>query len=60
MTRRVLKRPRHGWARTAAEKADKAATSGLLTAICICWMATISISVFGATVTLIEQLLIGF
>jgi hypothetical protein len=60
MTRRVLKRPRHGWARTAAEKADKAATSGLLTAICICWMATISISVFGATVTLIEQLLMGF
>ena len=60
MTRRVLKRPRHGWARTAAEKADKAATSGLLTAICICWMAAISISVFGATVTLIEQLLIGF
>jgi hypothetical protein len=60
MTRRVLKRPRHGWARTAAEKADQAATSGLLTAICICWMAMISISVFGATVTLIEQLLIGF
>lgn len=60
MTRRVLKRPRHGWARTAAEKADKAATSGLLTCICICWMAAISISVFGATVTLIEQLLIGF
>ena len=60
MTRRVLKRPRHGWARTAAEKADHAATSGLLTAICICWLATISISVFGATVTLIEQLLIGF
>ena len=60
MTRRVLKRPRHGWARTAAEKADKAATSGLLTAICICWMAAISVSVFGATVTLIEQLLIGF
>ena len=60
MTRRGLKRPRHGWARTAAEKADKAATSGLLTAICICWMAAISISVFAATVTLIEQLLIGF
>lgn len=60
MTRRVLKRPRDGWARTAAEKADKAATSGLLTAICICWMAAISVSVFGATVTLIEQLLIGF
>ena len=60
MTRRVLKRPRHGWARTAAEKADRAATSGLLTAICICWMAAISVSVFGATVTLIEQLLIGF
>jgi hypothetical protein len=60
MTRRVLKRPKHGWARTAAERADQAATSGLLTAICICWLAAISLSVFGSTVVLVEQLLTWF
>ena len=59
MTQRALKRPRHGWARTAAEKADQAATSGLLQAICICWLAMISIAVFGSTVKTLE-LLIGF
>jgi hypothetical protein len=60
MSRRVLKRPRHGWARSAAERADQAATSGLLTAICICWLACLSISVFGATVTLLQELISWF
>ena len=59
MTQRALKRPRHGWAQTAAEKADRAATSGLLQAICICWLAMISVAVFGSTVKTLE-LLIGF
>jgi len=59
MTRRVLTRPKHGWARTAAEKADRAATSGLLQTIVICWLAMISIAVFGSTVKTLE-LLIGF
>lgn len=54
---RVLKRPRHGWARTPAERLDQAATSGLLAVMCICWLAVISISVFGATVTLVNQLM---
>ena len=60
MSRRVLKRPKHGWARTAAEKADQAATSGLLTCICICWLAAISLSVFGSTVVLVENVLAWF
>jgi hypothetical protein len=60
MQRRVLKRPRHGWARTAAEKADQAATSGLLTCICICWLAAISLSTFGATVVMVEHVLAWF
>jgi hypothetical protein len=60
VTRRVLKRPRHGWAQTAAERLDRAATSGLLQAICLCWLATITVSVFGATVTLLQNILIGF
>ena len=59
MTRPPLRRPKHGWAQTAAEKADRAATSGLLQAICICWLAMISVAVFGSTVKTLE-LLIGF
>lgn len=54
---RVLKRPKGGWAKTPAERLDEAATSGLLTVMCICWLAVISISTFGATVTLLHQLL---
>lgn len=57
MSRRVLTRPKHGWARTAADRADQAATSGLLTVICICWLAVISVSTLGATVTLLQQIL---
>lgn len=54
---RVLKRPKGGWAKTPAERLDEAATSGLLTVMCLCWLAMIFISVFGATVTLMQELM---
>ena len=57
MTRQPLKRPKHGWARTRQERFDDALNSGIVTCIGICFFAAVSISVFGATVTLMQELM---
>lgn len=60
MSRRVLKRPKHGWARTRQERFDDRLNSGLITCIGICFFAAVSVSVFGSTVVLLENVLAWF
>jgi hypothetical protein len=60
MSRRVLKRPKHGWARTRQERFDDALNSGIVSCIGICFMAASSISIFGTTVVLVENVVAWF
>jgi len=60
MTRQPLKRPKHGWARTRQERFDDALNSGIVTCIGICFMAAVSISIFGSTVVLVENVVAWF
>ena len=54
---RVLKRPRHGWARTWRERVD-IALSGFWPLLMLCSVSgVVGISVFGATITTINQLI---
>jgi hypothetical protein len=54
---RVLKRPPHGWAATRGERVD-AYLSGFFPLLMFCVVVCImGISVFGATVTTINQLI---
>jgi hypothetical protein len=55
-----LKRPKHGWARTRQERFDDALNSGIVTCIGICFMAAVSISIFGTTVVLVENVVAWF
>jgi hypothetical protein len=55
---RVLKRPPHGWAATRGERVD-AYLSGFFPLLMLSVVACVlGISVFGATVTTINQLLL--
>ena len=54
---RVLKRPRHGWAATRGERVD-AYLSGFFPLLMLsCFACVIGISVFGATIETLNQLL---
>jgi hypothetical protein len=60
MSRVALKRPKHGWARTRQEQFDDALNSGIVWCIGLCFFATVSISMIGATITTIEHALAWF
>jgi hypothetical protein len=57
MTRRVLKRPPQGWGRTRQDRLDHAFASVWPYFIAWCFMCALAISSFGATVTLINEML---
>jgi hypothetical protein len=57
MTRRVLKRPPQGWGRTRQDRLDQAFASVWPYFVFWCFCCVLAISSFGATVTLINQLL---
>jgi len=58
MTRRVLTRPKHGWASTRGERVD-AYLSGFFPLLMLSvFSCVLGISVFGATITTINQLLL--
>lgn len=56
----VLKRPRHGWARTPQERFDDRLNSGIVVCIGLCFFAAVSISMIGITITTIEHVLAYF
>jgi hypothetical protein len=55
MSRRVLKRPPQGWARTREERLDHACASVWPFFVFWCFLCAMAISSFGATVSLINQ-----
>lgn len=54
---RVLNRPKHGWARSKAERLADRLSTGFWLCIGLCWLSTIAISVFASTVLLLQDLL---
>ena len=57
MTRRVLSRPRHGWASTPLERAADGLSGAMPLVLLFCIVAAIGIATFASTVTLINSLL---
>jgi hypothetical protein len=54
---RVLKRPRHGWARTRQERMDDALSGVLPLFLLFSFAAMLGIATFGSTITLLRELL---
>jgi hypothetical protein len=55
MTRRVLKRPPQGWARTRQERLDHAFASVWPFFVFWCFLCALAVTSFSATVSLINQ-----
>lgn len=56
----VLKRPRHGWARTPQERFDDRLNSGIVVCLGLSFFAATSISMIGILITTIEHVLAHF
>jgi len=57
MTRRVLRRPKHGWARTRSDRMLSLFDTSFWLCIMCVWFAAVGISLAGSTITVIKDVI---